>query len=115
MNGLDGIHFISDDENNYGVAYVQLPTKKDYDLARKFDRKKLDERYIEGESFYSVVYLWWFWCWIFFRYILLKGIFNINYFFTYNEITNEHSRAFHNIYNIWSVDYFFNSSYIRAL
>ncbi|XP_031625949.1 uncharacterized protein LOC116342460 [Contarinia nasturtii] len=47
MNGLDGIHFIADDENNYGVAYIQLPTRKDYELARKFDRKKLNERYIE--------------------------------------------------------------------
>lgn len=47
-NGLDGIHFVTDDENNFGVAYIQLSSRKDYDLAQSFHRKKLDERYIEG-------------------------------------------------------------------
>ncbi|XP_055294776.1 G-rich sequence factor 1-like [Sitodiplosis mosellana] len=47
LNGLDGIHFITDDENNFGVAYIQLPTRQDYEVAQTYHRKKLDERYIE--------------------------------------------------------------------
>lgn len=46
---LNGIHFISDDQNNFGVAYVQLASKKDYELAQRFHKKKLDGRYIEGK------------------------------------------------------------------
>lgn len=53
---LDGIHFITDDENNVGVAYIQLPTRKDYELAQAHHHKKLDERYIEG-SFFSLHFL----------------------------------------------------------
>lgn len=49
FNDLNGIHFISDDQNNFGVAYVQLASKKDYELAQRFHKKKLDERYIEGK------------------------------------------------------------------
>lgn len=44
----DGIHFITDDQNNFGVAYIQLPTRKDYERVQKYDRKKLGDRYIEG-------------------------------------------------------------------
>lgn len=47
-NGLDGIHFITDDQNNFGVAYIQLPTRKDYERAQNFHHKLLDERYVEG-------------------------------------------------------------------
>lgn len=49
-NGLDGIYFITDDENNFGVAYIQLPTRKDYDQAQKFHHKLLGDRYVEGNG-----------------------------------------------------------------
>lgn len=49
-NDLDGIHFITDDENNFGVAYVQLPTRKDYDQAQKLNHKQLGDRYVEGND-----------------------------------------------------------------
>lgn len=52
-HGLDGIHFITDDENNFGVAYIQLPTRQDYEIAQTFHRKKLDERYIDGKTFFA--------------------------------------------------------------
>lgn len=52
LNDLDGIHFIIDDENNFGVAYIQLPTRNDYEIAKKYHRKKLEERYIEGKNYY---------------------------------------------------------------
>lgn len=48
LNGLDGIHFISDDPNCAGIAYIQLATKRDYDRAKEFHRKNLDGRYIDG-------------------------------------------------------------------
>lgn len=51
LNGLDGIHFITDDEHNFGVAFIQLPTRGDYESAKKYHRKKLEERYIEGKRF----------------------------------------------------------------
>lgn len=51
----DGIHFITDDENNFGVAYIQLPTRKDYERVQKFDRKKLGDRYIEGMHFLFMI------------------------------------------------------------
>lgn len=47
-NELDGIHFITDDQHNFGVAYIQLPTRKDYERVQSFHRKKLGDRYIEG-------------------------------------------------------------------
>lgn len=47
-NELDGIHFITDDEHNFGVAYIQLPTRKDYESIQTFHRKKIGDRYIEG-------------------------------------------------------------------
>lgn len=54
---LDGIHFITDDENNVGVAYIQLPTRKDYDLAQSYHHKKLEERYIEGWFFFYTYFM----------------------------------------------------------
>lgn len=48
-NGFDGIHFITDDQNNFGVAYIQLPTRKDYDRAQNFHHKLLGDRYVEGK------------------------------------------------------------------
>lgn len=54
---LDGIHFITDDENNVGVAYIQLPTRKDYDLAQSYHHKKLEERYIEGWLFFYTYFM----------------------------------------------------------
>lgn len=47
-NDLNGIHFVTDDDKNFGVAYIQVPTRNDFELARKYDGKKLDKRYIEG-------------------------------------------------------------------
>lgn len=47
-NELDGIHFITDDQHNFGVAYIQLATRKDYERVQSFHRKKLGDRYIEG-------------------------------------------------------------------
>lgn len=47
-NDLDGIHFITDDQQNFGVAYIQLPTRKDYEYIQTFHRKKIGDRYIEG-------------------------------------------------------------------
>lgn len=68
LNDLDGIHFISDDQNNFGVAYIQLATKKDYELAQGYHKKKMDGRYIEGaysiffinimEFVISLIYIW---------------------------------------------------------
>lgn len=57
LHGLDGIHFITDDENNFGVAYIQLPTRQDYEIAQMYHRKKLDERYIEGKTFFAFHWL----------------------------------------------------------
>lgn len=48
-NGSDGIYFITDDQNNFGVAYVQLSTRKDYERAQKFHHKQLGDRYVEGK------------------------------------------------------------------
>lgn len=63
LHGLNGIHFITDDENNFGVAYIQLPTRQDYEVAQTYHRKKLDERYIEGDAF-LFYFLWCIWCWV---------------------------------------------------
>lgn len=46
-NGLDGIHFITDDQSNVGVAFVEFASKKYFEQALKYHKKKLDERYIE--------------------------------------------------------------------
>lgn len=46
-NGLDGIHFITDDQSNVGVAFVEFASKKLFEQALTFHKKKLDERYIE--------------------------------------------------------------------
>lgn len=56
LHGLDGIHFITDDENNFGVAYIQLPTRQDYEIAQTYHRKKLDERYIEGKTIFLLYF-----------------------------------------------------------
>lgn len=56
LHDLDGIQFITDDENNFGVAYIQLPTRKDYELAQAYHRHKLDERYIEGNIYFSLYF-----------------------------------------------------------
>lgn len=50
LNDLDGIYFITDDENNFGVAYIQLPTRNDYEQAQKFHHMQLGDRYVEGKS-----------------------------------------------------------------
>lgn len=49
LGGVSGIHFIPDDPNMVGVAYVQVGSKKDYDLAKGYHRKNLDGRYIDGK------------------------------------------------------------------
>lgn len=49
LGGVSGIHFIPDDPNMVGVAYVQVTSKKDYDLAKGRHRKNLDGRYIDGK------------------------------------------------------------------
>lgn len=36
-------------QNNFGVAYIQLPTRKDYDRAQNFHHKLLGDRYVEGK------------------------------------------------------------------
>lgn len=48
LNGLNGIHFILDDPEWAGVAYIQVASKRDYDRAREFHRKNLDGRYLDG-------------------------------------------------------------------
>lgn len=46
-NGLDGIHFITDDQNNVGVAFVEFVSKKHFEQALTYHKRKLEERYIE--------------------------------------------------------------------
>lgn len=46
-NGLDGIHFITDDQSNVGVAFVEFASKNHFEQALLYHKKKLDERYIE--------------------------------------------------------------------
>lgn len=48
LNGLNGIHFITDDPNCAGIAYIQVASKRDYERAKAFHRKNLDGRYIDG-------------------------------------------------------------------
>lgn len=48
LDGLNGIHFIADDPNNVGVAYMRMASKHDYDRAKGFHRKNLDGRYVDG-------------------------------------------------------------------
>lgn len=50
LNDLNGIHFITDDQNaEHGVAYIEFASKKYHDMALGYHNRKLGERYIEGE------------------------------------------------------------------
>lgn len=52
LNGLNGIHFILEEKHlKNGRAFVQLEQYNDLVLALKFNRKSMDDRYVEGIFF----------------------------------------------------------------
>lgn len=54
LNGVNGIHFISEEGCDFGQAYIQLDTHRDYQLAQTYHKQYMGERLIKSRFFLHI-------------------------------------------------------------